>query len=298
MRSPLGLGPRAALAATLAVALAGCLGETPAPSASPTRLPFATPVVTSYQLETTVWVEGLIVTVHSATASMDAKGGPVTVAIGIVNPGTDAASLDAPIRLTASGHVYGVVNGTVLPEVAAGARTEVSLVFEVDGRPTIDDGVLRIGRSTDHQAQVPFTSGPVATLTLEPQDAVLNTAVTAGGIRVVLRHRQTRWDLPDWHQELALASEALTLTYDVTYVGTFPGGLAFTADNVSLRLPDGTLVAPRHDGHSQSLVLIGAKKTAKSLFSRFEIPAGATGTFGFIVMDGSIHRTVTFKIGP
>jgi hypothetical protein len=292
------LGTRAALSGTLALALAGCLGDTPAPSSSPTRAPFATPVMTTYQLETTVWVEGLIVTVHSATASMDAKGGPVTVALGIVNPGQDTAALDAPIRLTASGHVYGVVNGTVLPEVAAGGSTEVSLVFEVDGRPTIDDGVLRIGRSTDHQAQVPFTSGPVATLTLEPQDAALNTAVTAGGIRVVLHHRQTRWDLPDWHQELGLASEALILTYDATYVGTFSGGLAFTADNVSLRLPDGTLVAPRHDGQSQSLVLIGPKKTAKGLFSRFEIPAGATGTFGFIVMDGSIHRAVTFKVGP
>lgn len=291
-------GSRAVLAVAVVIALGGCSSETATPTATSTRAPFATPVVTTYPLETTVWVEGLVVTVHSATASMDAKGGPVTVTMGIMNPGADTATLDAPIRLTASGQVFGVVNGTVLPEIAAGGSTEVSLVFEVDGRPTIDDGVLRIGRSTDHQAQVPFTSGPVATLTLEPLEAPLGAAVTSGGVRVVLRHREIRWDLPDWYQELSLASKALTLTYDVTYVGTFAGGLAFTGDNVALRLPDGTLVAPRHDGQSQSIVLIRAKKTAKGLFSRFEIPSGATGTFGFIVMDGSIHKTVTFKVGP
>ena len=84
-----------------------------------------------------------------------------------------------------------------------------------------------------------------------------------------------RWDLPDWSQELDAELAALTLTYDVTYPGDFAGGFAFTGDNVALRLPDGTIVEPRRDGHSQSVELIGARKTKKDLFSRFEIPAGA-----------------------
>jgi hypothetical protein len=64
---------------------------------------------------------------------------------------------------------------------------------------------------------------------------------------VALQGGVLRWDLPDWGAELPLASEALTLTYNVTYTGKFAGGFAFTAANVALQLPDGTLVEPRKD---------------------------------------------------
>jgi len=282
----------------LGAALAGCASETTTPSPSPTPAPLPTPVVTTYALETTAWVEGLVVTIHGASASLDPKGGPVTVTMRIDNPGADVAALDVPIRLTASGYVYNVVSGTVLPEVEAGASAEVSLVFEVESHSSIDDGVLRIGRPGDHQVQIPFTNGPIPTLTLEPDPAPLSGAVTAGGIRLALRRREVRWDLPDWYQELPVGNEALTVTYDVTYVGTFTGGIAFTGANVRLRLPDGTLVGPRKDGHSQSVVLVGSGKTAKNLISRFEIPTGTSGTLALLVTDGSIHRVATFKIGP
>jgi hypothetical protein len=289
---------RLAMCWILAAALAGCSSETATPSPSPTPAPLPTPVVTTYSLETTAWVEGLVVTVHGASASLDPKGGPVTVTMRIDNPGADVAALDVPIRLTASGYVYNVVSGTVLPEVEAGASAEVSLVFEVESHSSIDDGVLRIGRPGDHQVQIPFTNGPIPTLTLKPDPAQLSGAATAGGIRVALRRREVRWDLPDWYQELPVSTETLTVTYDVTYVGTFTGGFAFTGANVRLQLPDGTLVAPRKDGHSQSNVLVGPAKTAKNLISRFEIPTGTSGTLGLLVMDGSMHRVVTFKIGP
>jgi len=294
-RGPVG---RVAISWVLAAALSACASETATPSPSPTPAPLATPVVTTYSLETTAWVEGLVVTVHGASASLDAKGGPVTVTMRIDNPGADVAALDVPIRLTASGYVYNVVSGTVLPEVEAGGSAEVSLVFEVDSHSSIDDGVLRIGRPGDHQVQIPFTTGPRPIVTLKPEPASLSGAVTAGGIRVALRRREVRWDLPDWYQELPVGNEALTVTYDVTYVGTFTGGIAFTGANVRLQLPDGTLVAPRKDGHSQSVVLVGLGKTAKNLISRFEIPNGTSGALGLLVMDGSNHRIATFKIGP
>jgi hypothetical protein len=282
----------------LAAALAACSSETATPSPSPTPAPLPTPVLKTYSLETTAWVEGLVVTVHGASASLDQKGGPVTVTLRIDNPGRDVAALDVPIRITASGYVYNVVSGTVLPEVDAGGTAEVSLVFEVESHSSIDDGVLRIGRPGDHQVQIPFTNGPIPTLTLKPDPAPLSGAVTAGGIRLALRRREVRWDLPDWYQELPVGNEALTVTYDVTYVGTFSGGIAFTGANVRLQLPNGTLVAPRKDGHSQSVVLVGFGKTAKNLISRFEIPTGTSGTLGILVMDGSNHRVATFKIGP
>lgn len=291
-------GPWLAVIWILALTIAGCTSETATPSPSPTPGPLPTPVATTYSLETTAWVEGLVVTVHGASASLDAKGGPVTVTMRIDNPGKDVAALDVPIRLTASGYVYNVVNGTVLPEVKAGGSVEVSLVFEVQSHSSIDDGVLRIGRPGDHQVQIPFSSGAIPSVTLEPQSAPISGVSTAGGIRLALRRREVRWDLPDWYQELPVATEVLTVTYDVTYVGTFTGGASFTAANVRLRLPNGTLVAPRKDGHSQSVVLIGAGRTVKNLMSRFEIPTGASGTLAILVLDGSIHHLIPFKIGP
>ncbi len=289
---------RVGLSWIVAIVLAGCLGDSATPSPSPTPAALQTAVVTTYPLETTVWVEGLVVTVHYATASLDVKGGPVTVSMRIANPGSEPASLSVPPRLAASGAVFTVVSGTVLPEVVAGASEEISLVFDVEGRSSIEDGVLRIGRPGDHQAKIPFTRGAVPALTLEPQPGVLSAAVTAGDLRLALRHREVRWDLPDWYQELPMTTEALTLIYDVTYVGTFTGGFAFTGANVVLRLPNGTLVGPRQDGHSQSLVVIGAGKTARSLTSRFEIPTGTTGTIGLVISDGLVRQTATFKIGP
>jgi hypothetical protein len=292
-------GLLALLGLGLGLALTGCLS--PIPSTMPsTGAPGVapSPVVTRFDLGATVWIDGFVVNIDSATASLDAKGGPVSVIMRIENPGTEPASLDAPVRLTASGAAFDVAHGTTLPEIPAGANVTLMIEFEVTGRSTIDDGVLRIGRTADHQVQVPFGPGAVQLITLQPVAFDLKGAATAGGLRAVLHRGVVRWDLPDWHTELPNATEALTLTYDASYVGDFVGGLAFTADSVGLRLPDGTVVAPRADGHSQSIALIGPKKTIRGLESRFEIPTGLTGNFALIIRDGSTQKAIPFTIGP
>ncbi len=128
-------------------------------------------------------------------------------------------------------------------------------------------------------------------------NAKLSGAGAAGDLRIALRASTLRWDLPDWSEELPAATESLQLTYEVTYLGSFPGGFAFTGDNVRLRLPDGTLVEPRRDGHSQSIELIGAEKTKKGLFTRFEIPAGTTGRLALVVRNGSTTKAIPFSLG-
>jgi hypothetical protein len=88
----------------------------------------------------------------------------------------------------------------------------------------------------------------------------------------------------------------ITVTYDATYNGSFAGGFPFTGENVALRLPNGDVVEARRDGHSQSIELIGAKKTKKNLFSRFEIPADATGEFALLVRSGSTSKAIPFTL--
>ena len=286
------------LVLALAVGLAAC-SEPATPSNRSTGGPDVgpTPVVTRFEIGRTVWVDGFVVTIHTAIASLDAKGGPVSILIRIENPGTDGATLDAPIRLIAAGDAFELARGTSLPELDPGAAAELTIEFEVVGLTSIGDGVLLIGRTEDHQVRVPFGPGAVKPITLEPQAFDLTGAATAGSLRVALKRGIVRWDLPDWHAELPITTEALTLTYDATYTATFAGGFAFTAANVGLRLPDGTVLAPRSDGHSQSIQAIGPKQTVPDLESRFEIPTGLTGKFGLIIRDGTTQKTISFTIG-
>jgi hypothetical protein len=285
------------IAIVLAGSLAGCLGSaSPAPSLPPIAVG-PTPTVTSYTIGTTAWIEGFVVTVSSATASLDSKGGTLTVQTQLTNAGTDDATLDLPIVVTAGDATFQLTHGVELPDIAGGANANVTLSFDVVGRANIDDGVIRIGRDGDHKASIPLEPNASAFVSLRPQTSALSGSTRTTNFHVSLRSVSQRWDLPDWNDELPVTTRAMTLTYDTTYAGSFAGGIAFTADNVQLRLPDGTKVSPRQDGHSQSIELIGAGKTIKGMTSRFEIPDGLTGKFALLIVDGSTVKAITFSIG-
>ena len=168
--------------------------------------------------------------------------------------------------------------------------------FEVLGPVSIGDAILRIGDPPRHLAIVPFASGGSGPVTFQPITAKLSGTGNAADLRLTLRSGELRWDLPDWGEELPATSAALTLTYDVTYRGSFSGGFPFTGDNVALRLPDGRIVAPRPDGRSQSLAVIQAGRTLSGLSTRFEIPSGVTGPFSLIVRNGSAQGAIRFQL--
>lgn len=290
------LAPLVSLA-VVALTLAACLGE-PAASAqpTPTREPEPTPVSTTFELGTTVWYEGLVIRVDRATALLDERGGLVEVSLRIENPGADDAQLDAPIHLLVGDQAVEPTRESTVPNVPAGGLVPALMTYELQGITDVDAAVVRIGAAPDHKALVPLTPDGGAAVALEPITLDLSGSATAGSLRLVLRSGVLRWDLPDWSQEMPATHQALTLAYDVTYSGDFIGGFAFTGDNVSLRLPDGSVVKPRRDGHSQSIELIASGGTKKGLMSRFEIPAGMTGTYRLIVHNGD-SQGVAFKIG-
>jgi len=285
----------ASLVALVAIAAVGCEAE--GPSASPTAGPTAEPtaVMTRYPLNADVWYAGLQLTFGEATATLDARGGSVEIEATFKNPGPFSAGLAAPIVLTAGSDVYELRRGTELPEVPSRGTADVTLGFDILGRSSVDDAVLTIGAPANHQGQVPLRpeTGPV--VSLEPVAVAATGSGVAGDLTVALQSGIVRWDLPDWGSELPLASEALTLTYNVTYTGKFAGGFAFTGANVALQLPDGTLVEPRKDGRSQSNEALdpGAAVLAAT---RFEIPAGTRGDFGLLVNDGTGKTTIAFTV--
>lgn len=288
----------ALIALALAATLAGCLADPAPPSAQPTpsASPDATPTVTSWYLDTTVWYAGLEIRFGTATASLDAKGGPVTVTLALENRGDADAGVAGPIRLTAGGRGIEPTRDSVLPTVPAGGRIAASIAFDVDAAFDLATATLRVGRAEEHQAIVPIVRGAAETETLEPVTLGLSSTATAGTLRVRLTSVELRADLPDWNQELARDVLALTVRYDATFRSDFTGGFPFTGDSVSLRLPDGRTVGGRKDGRSQSVAVIGPGATLPQLLTRFEVPAPGGGAYAFLITDGSARASIPFTI--
>jgi hypothetical protein len=302
VRLQAGRAARLAGLALLSAALAGCL-DVPTSSVAPTfgPTPEPTPPTTTYAPGTTVWYEGLLVTVRTITATLDQRGGPVVVALHIENPGEDEAELDARVLLQveagSSAPPIAPTRDSKIPSIPGAGSADASLIFELQGIASVDKGVVQIGESPLHVAQIPLGPAGGDPITFEPINLTPSGSTVAGDLRVTVRSGVLRWDLPDWSQELDARLAVLSLTYDVTYQGDFSGGFAFTGANVALRLADGHWVQPRRDGHSQSIELIGAGRTARGLSSRFEIPTGMRGRFALVVRSGSTSKLIPFTVG-
>jgi hypothetical protein len=292
---------RAGTVAGLALGLVVLLGAsaceaTPSQTPIPTSTPEPTATVSLYQLDSTVWYAGLVMTFGTATATLDARGGIVSIPVQLQNPGTEDLTLDAPIHLTVAGASFEPTRETVLPSVFAGSGGYTTLTFNVVGQTTIAAATIAVGAPDNHQAIVPLGPAGPKLVALKPVELALHGTAVASDLRLALSGGELRWDLPDWGDELPSSSASLTLTYDVTYTGTFAGGTAFTGDNVSLLLPDGKSRGPRADGRSQSIAAIGPGKTLRHLSTRFEIPAGLPGTYTLVLSENGRQGRIRFTI--
>jgi hypothetical protein len=288
-----------ATAAVLLVAaiVAACAGEPPPTLApTPTREPEPTPLTTTYDLATSVWYEGILISVNRAVAVLDERGGPVTVEVELANSSRDETELEAKIWLVVGDTRVPPTRESTIPPLPAEAEVAATLTYELQGITSVDAATIEIGDAPYHIGIVPLTTAGGTAVTLQPTELAFSGAGTAGELEIDITGGVRRWDLPDWSEELPAESQAITVTYDATFTGGFSGGFAFTDKNVALRLADGTTVRPRTDGHSQSVELIGPGKTKRGLSSRFEIPASVTGTIDFVVLDGDKEDLIPLVI--
>jgi len=293
-RRPIGL---VAIVLAAAAVLAGCLGDAPASLApSPTREPEPTPVTSTFEIGTSVWYEGLVIHVERATAVLDVRGGPVDVSLRIENRARATAELQATIFLRVGGELIQPTRESRVPAIPPESEVSAVMTYELQAISSVDDAGVQIGDEPNHTGFAPLTPAAGEAVTLEPRRLELSGTATAGELRIALTAGLQRWDLPDWSQELAADRQAIIVNYDATFIGDFPGGYPFRGANVALRLPDGTDVPPRADGHSQSVELLGPGRTKRRLFTRFEIPAGVAGAVAFVVIDGDKTATIPLVI--
>jgi len=291
--------PVAALA-LVAVAVSGCLDapvQSVAPTSGPTPAP--TPVTTTYKPGSTVWYEGLVIHVDVAIATLDERGGPVQLGLRLENPNDEDGELDARVLLELGGDAstppLAPTRESKIPSVPAHGIVGAVLTYELQGVGSAEQAVVLIGEAPSHVARVPLTPAGGEPAFLEPVNVAVSGRADVGTLRVTLRGAVVRWDLPDWSQELKAEVEAMTLTYDATYLGSFTGGFALTG-NVALRLPDGRIIESRPDGRNNEIGLIGAHQTIAGLFSRFEVPNGTKGKLALVVRNGSRSRAIPFTI--
>ncbi|MES2208815.1 MAG: hypothetical protein V4515_01345 [Chloroflexota bacterium] len=287
----------AALVVVAAVVGGGCGAEATAqPTVAVSGTPLPTPVTTTYPLGARAWYAGLVIYLDSALSVIDAGGGYVTVDIRLENPGEDLASLGVPILLASGGTAVEPVRGTIVPDVPGGSSVGTTIQFDVNGAFELARSAIRIGRAAEHVVVVPLVAGSQDRVTLDPLALSLSGSASAGALAVTLTGGELRADLPDWGLELARGTLALTVNYTARYKGDFVGGFAFTGANIGLRLPDGTVIAARPDGHSQSVAVLEPAKSVPNLLARFDVPAPGSGTYALIVKDGSSSAAIPFTV--
>ena len=147
-----------------------------------------------------------------------------------------------------------------------------------------------------YKGNVPLVAGSQVLTTLEPVPLALAGKATAGTLTIAITGGELRSDLPDWGLELPRGSMSLAITYTARYRGDFAGGFAFTGANLGLRLPDGTTVGARADGHSQSVAVLVPGTAVPNLFARFEVPVPAAGQYTLVVRDGTSRASIPFTI--
>lgn len=289
-----------ALAGVLALTFAACGGSaaaTPAPTTDAGGIDPSeaaaiasmaaeapTPTTTTVQVDKAIWFAGFKVTFGAATAELtDGSGGTVSIEATFENTGSDSATFDGTLTLASNGDIALEGFGMDIPSVPGGQTGKGTLAFSVKDGFTFDDAVLTIGRPENQQAIVPLTPTAGDVVAHEPQAFILAGSGQAGDLKLDLTGGELRADQPWSHGQLEAGKLVLSVTYDASFVSDFAGGFAFAAENVALRLPDGTVVGTIQDGNSQSIELIGPNATVKDAFSRFEVEDPAAGDYVLLV---------------
>jgi hypothetical protein len=298
----------------LAIAVVGCGGSSSAPSTAasvpaapasaagdPSGKPSGPtpdePVVATVDVGGEAWFAGFHVTLGTATAEITpGKRGTLAIEATFENTGDEDARLDATITLTSAGETATEGFDQDIPSVPGGTSGKGLFSFSVEDTFTFDDAVLTLGQPANQQAVLPLKGGEA--VTREPVKLAVSGTGKAGDLQIDLAGAEIRADSPWKHGQQKKGSLVVTFDYSATFTSGFAGGFAFTAENVALKLPDGTTVGVVQDGRSQSIELIGPKSTKKDLFSRFEVEDPAAGSYAFLVRsyDGA-EDEIPFTIG-
>lgn len=267
---------------------------TTAAGASTTTLPPVTQAVNH-----AVYYAGFKLGLGTATLHTNDFGTRVVdIATTVGNEGTDPETFGSTLDLFAAGKHYSPDDvGTKLPTVAGQAQTNGNISFDVDDKFAFGDAVLTIGHPSHEQVVLPLgapTAGGGVSIDLAPATFAVTGTASTGPLRLTVSDVVLRADNPKDHLEAEKGKRFLSITFDVTDTSGFPAGYAFTHENVALKLPDGTQLAP-DDGPIQ---LLNPNSTLSGQTARFTVPAPGRGSYQVVLIDdiAAPHTTSAIPI--
>lgn len=254
--------------------------ETPTESAVPGTPQTAT-------VDQAFWFGGFEVSLGTATYTPEGDtGGSVVIDAMLENLASNTYTFDGTVVLTSAGTSYEPSFESEIPSVPAGGTGDGVVVFSVEPSFTFDDATLTVGTVEVQQAFVPI-GGPSELVTLEPVTLSVSGKTSAGELALELSGGELRADVPETHRQSEAGHLALTLFIDVTYKGDFPGGFPFAfANNLALKLPDGTTVAA-DDG---PIELLSPRTTLPDQFVRFTVDSPPEGRYALLLRDDNLDK--------
>lgn len=268
-------------------------GGSPTPGTTATSTP--TPGVATTEVGHEFWFAGFHISLGTATFDPAGEPGPTVIIEAMFeNQGSLQAIFDGTPSLSSGGSFYDSSFAQELPNVPGLASGTGAFAFEVDGAFTFDDAVLTIGLAENNQAVIPL-GGSGEAVTLEPGSLSVEGETKAGVIRLELTGGELRADIPERHGQIERGSLALTLDFDVSNLGSYAGGFAFTyGNNLALELPDGTTIAAE-DG---PIELLSLGTTLPGQHVRFTVPDPPEGTYALVLIDDTTDRrsAIPFEI--
>jgi hypothetical protein len=205
----------------------------------------------------TVWYANVKLTFGQVVYDGTKTSNQLTADVVVENTGTQTVDPSLPIGFVDGNAQAEAFVGTGTP-VQSGTKTDVTYTFTLRNlSASLADGVFTVGRGDEAQAVVPVTD-KAALVDYKPRQVLANVAFQFRDLRVHITGCELRGG---WPYQFGQAKKGYLMLYcvmDLTYTGTFAGGLYIGRESFGLGLPDGTEVGPantpNYDAGSGNLI--------------------------------------------
>jgi hypothetical protein len=276
-----------------AVAIGGCIGSDVVPDAAveaDAAADAGEPLQTA-QIDKTFWYGGFKVTLGKATY------GPlkqVSIAAKFDNESTESETFEAElvVQTPANNFIADSGNQDDVPKVPGKSSGTGTLVIPINRTPFSFAGSnLIVGTAARAQAKVPIEGGGTL-VDLAPKPAAIAGSVTAMTLTLAVKSADLRYDVLKTHEQLKVGKLSLNLTFSISFTNDMQDEYPFSGNNLTLRLPDGTVVG----SEDVEIMQLKTRTTVQDQFVRFTVNNPPTGKYGLILTDDKVSQELAFTL--
>jgi hypothetical protein len=231
------------------------------------------------ELNQPIWQVGFKVTLGTLTfkpATPSCSPGILSIGAEFENRGVETRGFEARTLVSSAGKDYELRSGQDIPEVPGERLGKGTFSVNVDKTFSLDDAMISFGEAGRHQAVIPFgEDSSVELLTLEPQDVLLDSKITAGYLALEFQGARVLADSATTYSTLPEDEVRITMHFKAYVTKELSSSVVVSDDAFILKLPDGTSIAPS-DAEFETFM---QKDVSKDMWVTFLIPFPAAGKY-------------------